>query len=65
MQKAKLEDDSFPVNVPADPRSDAVSDSHAIHDPKLHLLIGARKQPGIPEGHYKWGLLCWSKYFKT
>lgn len=62
-QEEKLEDDPFAVNVPADPsecRLDAIS--YAIPVTQLHLLITARKLPWLPESHYKWWLLCWSKY---
>lgn len=55
LQEEKLEDDPFPVNVPADPseyRLDAVSGSNAIPVPQLHLLITARELPWLPEGHY-------------
>ena len=55
LQEKKLEDDSFPVDVPAVPsecRLDAVSDSHAIPVPELHLLISARDLPRLPAGHY-------------
>lgn len=48
MQEEKLEDDSFPVNVSADPceyRLDTVSGSFPIPVPQLHLLINARKLP--------------------
>lgn len=54
-QEEKLEDDSFPVNVPADPsdnRLHAASGSYTILVPQLHLLISARKLPWLPEGHY-------------
>lgn len=47
-QEEKLEDDSFPVIVPAEPveyRLDAVTDSNALPVPQLHLLISARKLP--------------------
>lgn len=55
LQEEKLEDDSFPVNVPADPsecRLDAVSDSYSILVSQLYLLISAGKLPWLPEGHY-------------
>lgn len=55
LQEEKLEDDPFPVNVPAGPseyRVDVVSGSNAIPVPQLHLLISARKLPWLPEGHY-------------
>ncbi len=55
LQEEKLEDDSFPVNVPADSseyRLDTVSGSYAIPVSQLHLLISARKLPWLPESHY-------------
>lgn len=55
LQEEKSEDDSFPVNVPADPskyRLDTVSGSYAIPVPKLHLLITDRKLPWLPKSHY-------------
>lgn len=48
LQEEKLEDDPFPVNVPADPSEYR----HAIPVPQLHLLITARELPWLPEGHY-------------
>lgn len=45
LQEEKLEDDSFPVNVPAELseyRLDTVSGSNSIPISQLHLLITAR-----------------------
>lgn len=54
-QEEKLEDDSFPVIVPAEPveyRLDTVTDSNALPVPQLHLLISGRKLPWLPESYY-------------
>ena len=55
LQEEKLEDDTFPVNVPADPseyRLDTANGCDAIPVPQLHLLINSRTLPWLPEGHY-------------
>lgn len=64
LQEEKPENYPLPVDVPADPperRLDTVLGGLAVPVLQLHLLFSAGELPGLSEGHYQWGLLCWSK----